>query len=377
MDAQLPSLDSLGRKFGTDKSSEGHDYLAFYETLLQGMRHQDVRILEVGILFGASLRMWQEYFPNGTIIGADIHPGVKSLEGERIVTEIVDQGNLEDLARLCTRHGPFDIVVEDGSHMWEHQITTFKTVFPFVRESGIFIIEDLHTNFGALQPHYCGISSISCMDYLQKLVALKVADDQLDVSAEEDPFLRTYGRVIESITFLKRACVIRKGRHSGTSDLIYMPGFEAPDAASSPLIGVSNGRELLPLCLACHIGTIGDWYSHTGSLKSLDDDNHIQGFVLFPQGFPAKALEYRARLGDGTWTEWVSCGNFVGTMGVAQALTGYSARLAQGASSVFTLRLVGLFRGQTDPVRVGQAEECVPDSSTGELYGMQCLLQRR
>jgi hypothetical protein len=377
MEPTLPSLDSLGRKYETDKASGVHDYLSLYEPLLQGVRHERVRVLEVGILGGASLRMWAEYFPNGTIIGADIHPGVKSFKGDRIVTEIVDQSNLEDLGRLCARHGPFDVVIDDGSHMWEHQITSFKTIFPFVRPGGLYIIEDLHTNFGDFTPHYRGVSSISCVDYLQKLVALKVADDTVDISAEEDPFLRTYGRAVEFITFLRRACIVKKG---GRPSSPYIPGTRAPEAAAQPLIPVAG--QSFPLSLACHIGMIGDWHSDTGAITSPDNngDNSgrdIQGFIIYDRSLAATALEYRARLADGGWTDWVTCGTFAGTMGLARPLTGFSARLPNAGNSDMTVRLAGLFRGQTDPVLVGNEEDCISDSGAGELYGMQCLVERR
>lgn len=376
MDVPLLSLDALGRKYGTDKASGSHNYLSLYETFLQDLRHQSVRILEVGILAGASLRMWQEYFPNGTIIGADIHPGVKSFEGDRVVTEIVDQSNLEDLAQLCAKHGPFDIVVEDGSHLWEHQITTFKTLFPFVRNSGLYIVEDLHTNYGDMAPHYRGASSLSCMDYLQKIVALKVADDQIDIAAEEDPFLRTYGRNIESITFLTRACIVKKGYRPRRISP-YLPGFKAPENASKPLLDASGEHPPIPLSIACHIGNVGDLHSHTGALTSTQPMEDIQGFIINSRGFPATAVEYRARLTDGRWTEWNGCGSFVGTMGLSNPLTGFSARLPENARSAYTLEVIGLFRDQPDLVQAGDEQDCVSFSGNGRLYGMQCVVRRK
>jgi hypothetical protein len=67
--------------------------------------------------------------------------------------------------------------------------------------------EDLHTNFGGLAADYRGRSSISFVEYLKKLVDLRVADDQINLSGEEDPFLRTYGRNLPFVTFYRRACI--------------------------------------------------------------------------------------------------------------------------------------------------------------------------
>jgi hypothetical protein len=318
--------------------------------------------------------MWQEYFPNGTIIGADIHPGVRGLEAGRIVTEIADQSNIEDLVRLGTKHGPFHVIIEDGSHMWEHQVTTLRTLFPFVVNGGFYIIEDLHTNFGSLARHYRGAARRSCVDYLNELVAIKAADDQFDSGALEDPFLRTYGRSIELITFLKGACIIRKGRESSRE--ARMPGVTAPQGASDMLVDVAGAGELLPLSLACHIGAVGDWHSHTGALRSAQDGCDIQGFVMYGRGIAAQALQYRARLADGTWTDWVGCGAFAGTMGRGQSLTGFSARLLEEAGPGMTLSAVGLFRGQDGATQAGDGEDCVANCGQGELYGMQCMLRR-
>ena len=42
--------------------------------------------------------------------------------------------------------GPFDIVIDDGSHVTSHQIGTFATVYPTIAVNGVYIVEDLHSN---------------------------------------------------------------------------------------------------------------------------------------------------------------------------------------------------------------------------------------
>jgi RHS repeat-associated protein len=66
------TLDEIGLKFGTDKSSIYHNYLPFYERY----RNEPMKLLEIGVAGGASLAMWTEYFPNSAIVGADIDPEV-------------------------------------------------------------------------------------------------------------------------------------------------------------------------------------------------------------------------------------------------------------------------------------------------------------
>jgi hypothetical protein len=204
------SLDELGLRFGTDKSSSLHNYLTFYERYFAPIRHKNLRFLEIGVFRGASLAVWESYFPNAHLVGADIDSAALGLARPRVSIEIVDQSNLECLVGLGMKHGPFDIVIEDGSHFWEHQITSLKTIFPFVRKGGIYIVEDLQTNFGAGVESHRGVASISCVDYLKKLVDLRLADNEHATQIEEDPFLRTYGRGLTSINFYKGLCLIEK-----------------------------------------------------------------------------------------------------------------------------------------------------------------------
>ena len=377
IDQELLSLDLLGLKSGTDKSSKEHNYLSFYEFFFEKIRHAQIKILEIGVLVGASLKVWEEYFPNGIVIGADIDPGIKSLGTSRILTEIIDQSNIEDLVQLGVNHGPFDVVIEDGSHQWEHQITTFKTLFPFLKNGGIYIVEDLHTNYGNLSDQFRGTSTISCVEYLKKLVDLRVADDQINILNEEDPFLRTYGRNIQSLTFYRRACILRKDYRANPYRILRLtPGSESHDIADTTLTDMYHS-DVLGISIVCHVGEIGNRKSSSGAIRILRDDANIQGFTIFCEDLLSNELEYRARLMDGSWTEWVTCGQFVGTMGKSQDLTGFSARLTGLSNEIYNVDLFGLFRGLEDPVVVAAGDECICPADGNALYGMQIIIRSK
>ena len=93
----LPTLDALGLKHGTDKSSSGHDYLSFFDAFFAPLRDLPVTLLEIGVYKGASLRTWEEYFPRGKIIGVDLMPSCKRFERGRVKIELADQSNLDHL----------------------------------------------------------------------------------------------------------------------------------------------------------------------------------------------------------------------------------------------------------------------------------------
>jgi len=357
-------LDDLGLKFGTDKASNYHDYLNFYQRYFAPIRRDRIRLLEIGVFGGASLAVWEEYFPNGTIIGADIDPSTVRFARSRVMIEILDQSNLEHLVRLGVKHGPFDVIIEDGSHFWEHQTTSFKTLFPFVKDGGIYIVEDLQTNFGAMAAGYRGVASISCVEYLKRLVDLRVAHEQIDISAVEDAFLRTYGRAVHAITFYRHACLIEKSLPRAAEPLL-----------AEPYVAV--GEDPVPLLLLAHIGVSGDQVSRQGCIRSAIADRRIQGFSLHAPPAAAAGILYRARLADGGWTDWVRNGEFAGTRGKNADLTGFAVRLDGASRENFAVDMIGEFAGAAELVEAHQGEDCVSFTAGGALSGMQVILREK
>ncbi len=148
------SLSELALAHGTDKAG-GHSYTGAYDFHFARFRDRPVRLLEIGVggyedphKGGESLRMWKEYFPQGQIIGLDIYDK-SSLAEERIAIFQGDQGDEKCLEALAAEQGPFDIVIDDGSHLSGHVITSFKALFPHVVDTGVYVIEDIQTSYWA------------------------------------------------------------------------------------------------------------------------------------------------------------------------------------------------------------------------------------
>ena len=49
-------------------------YMKNYEDYLGPLRNTEVKLLELGIAKGDSLRHWSEWFPKGQIVGLDVNP---------------------------------------------------------------------------------------------------------------------------------------------------------------------------------------------------------------------------------------------------------------------------------------------------------------
>jgi len=149
-----PSLTELCKTYETDKCPSGHNYVELYETFFRPRREQTERVLEIGVFEGASVRMWEAYFPNAKIFGIDIADS-SMYDTERITTFVADQSSREQLGAFLEAHGAdFDIILDDGGHSMEQQQVSFGFLFPSVKPGGLYIIEDIHTSFPDLYPGY-------------------------------------------------------------------------------------------------------------------------------------------------------------------------------------------------------------------------------
>jgi predicted O-methyltransferase YrrM len=142
------SLDRLAHRFKTDKRSGRHDYAVIYERLLGARRNDPIKLLEIGVYRGSSLRMWAEYFPQGEIHGVDIDESARQHAGERITIHIGDAGRKEVLEPIVAQAGGyFDVIIDDGSHRYEHQYPSLMALWPHLAPGGVYAIEDLQTSY--------------------------------------------------------------------------------------------------------------------------------------------------------------------------------------------------------------------------------------
>lgn len=129
-----------------------HHYFAIYEQVFGPRRSQPVRILEIGVLNGSSLRLWRRYFahPESLVVGIDIEPLCvhSDAPAEGIRVRIGSQDDAVFLERVVAEFGPFDIIVDDGSHQSSHIIASFNHLYlDGLKDSGIYFVEDLHANY--------------------------------------------------------------------------------------------------------------------------------------------------------------------------------------------------------------------------------------
>jgi hypothetical protein len=143
-------LKDIGKKYGTDKVDEGHtffkkNFMEIYEKYFEELRMMPIRFLEIGVLNGSSLYSWREYFPNAEIHGMDINPNCKRFERPdlNVFVHTLDCSNEEALKNFAEQYkNYFDIILDDGAHINNITLKTFRNFYSAVKSNGYYIIED-------------------------------------------------------------------------------------------------------------------------------------------------------------------------------------------------------------------------------------------
>ena len=122
-------------------------YFEIYDRHLARYRGRPVRVLEIGVYRGGGLEMLRHYLgPEAYLVGIDIDEvALAAARGYEV--ELGDQADPEFLRRVSAKHGPFDIVIDDGGHTMLQQIASVETLFPLLSEDGTYLVEDCHTSY--------------------------------------------------------------------------------------------------------------------------------------------------------------------------------------------------------------------------------------
>lgn len=151
-DPNKSELDQLAIKYGTDKSSKWHNYAPTYDKYFNSVRNFPLKFLEIGLAGGCSAHMWEQYFTNADLHfidnTSDFVKNYQSTAPDRSHCYLVDQANEESLIQFIQQSGgDFDIILDDGGHKMDQQITSFRVLFPILKSGGVYIIEDLGTSY--------------------------------------------------------------------------------------------------------------------------------------------------------------------------------------------------------------------------------------
>jgi hypothetical protein len=129
-----------------------HQYIKEYERLVFSQINAAKNILEFGVLRGDSIRYLLDRFQiqPTDIYGVDIQWRQPSWpEDPRFKYIYQDQGDRAGVIKMFKEkiRKQFDLIIDDGSHIPEHQVNCLVAGWPYIRPGGFYIVEDIHTAF--------------------------------------------------------------------------------------------------------------------------------------------------------------------------------------------------------------------------------------
>ncbi|MDC0518300.1 class I SAM-dependent methyltransferase [Candidatus Pelagibacter sp.] len=123
-------------------------YFEVYDELFTKYRNKKIIFVEIGILSGGSLFMWRKFFgPKARIIGIDLNPNAKKWEKYGFEIHIGDQSDVNFWKKFKKKVGSIDILLDDGGHKYEDQITSTECMLNNIKDNGMIVVEDTHTSY--------------------------------------------------------------------------------------------------------------------------------------------------------------------------------------------------------------------------------------
>lgn len=146
-------LCEIGAKTGTDKSPYNtngarHSYTAIYDLFFSTLKNKKINFAEIGIAKNNGIKMFRKYFINSSIYG---------FEFEKKFISKAKKDNLKNtkyfqIDSSCEKNiyttfkktkKKFKIIIDDSTHLFNHQINIIKNTHEFIESGGFLVIEDL------------------------------------------------------------------------------------------------------------------------------------------------------------------------------------------------------------------------------------------
>jgi hypothetical protein len=180
-------------------------YLKIYEDHLSRFQNTPFHMLEIGVHQGGSLSLWRRYFgPKALLFGIDIDDSCRRFDEHDAHVRIGSQNDPVFLQSVVSEMDGVDVVLDDGSHKASHQLTSFQTLFPLLKDGGVYICEDVHS---AYSPTFDGGYRRSGT-FIE--VAKQIIDDIHADFHDQSQFVVDAHRSIHGIYFYNSMIVIEK-----------------------------------------------------------------------------------------------------------------------------------------------------------------------
>lgn len=196
-------------------------YTRVWNELRSHPSHPRTSILEIGIDRGGSLQLWRELFGiESRIFGIDINPACSSLSDSTLKVRIGSQNDSSFLEAVVSEMEQVDLIIDDGSHSSSDIIKSFTTLFPYLSDGGIYLVEDTHASYwtswnlkGGLRRHN------SSIEYFKNIIDV-LHQPYFRMSASKRQWKNSIPKEIGSIEFFDSIVIVRKNKKIGIPRLV-------------------------------------------------------------------------------------------------------------------------------------------------------------
>lgn len=194
------------------KVQKWHHYFKIYDRHFHKFIGKNPTILEIGVLNGGSLEMWNHYFDkNCQIYGVDVNPEClnipSKLQTTNVQVDIGDQADRGFWKNYLKDKPKFDIIIEDGGHYMQQQIVTYEELYHHVSDDGVYLCEDLHTSYwnelggGLNNPN-------SFIEYSKKFIDMLHVYHIRDNNIQNE--YKPFRKITNSVTYYDSVIVLEK-----------------------------------------------------------------------------------------------------------------------------------------------------------------------
>jgi len=133
-----------------DSVTKPLSYYKIYDQEISDENQCPNAILEIGVHKGESTKILAARFPDARIVAIDhCLTDIDFSEYPNITYLQCDQTDSTALNAICNKHfaAGIDLVIDDASHIGQFSSITFHAVFPHLKSSALYIVEDWGTGY--------------------------------------------------------------------------------------------------------------------------------------------------------------------------------------------------------------------------------------
>lgn len=126
--------------YDTDKETT-HCYISeFYDKLFSPYKEDEIKLLEVGVQRGGSIKLWRDFFEKAQIFGIDVHINLSEQDCYLIQSDAYKKEIVDFLP------SDFQFIIDDGPHTLDSQINFVSLYKDKIKKGGHLIIEDIQSD---------------------------------------------------------------------------------------------------------------------------------------------------------------------------------------------------------------------------------------